>query len=139
VRHDCDVLIGLKGTITDWFLQSLTLMIACAANKSTALLSGFDTDPEHTRWDAVPPKEDFCDSQALLCPPTLRCQELRVNGNSYILLARNLKEISDDISSHSLPTRLVSVAALLRRYSPSPHPLLRLLSHVPALASSNQS
>jgi hypothetical protein len=33
---------------------------------------------------------------------------------------------------------LVSVAALLRRYSPSPHPLLRLLSHVPALAYSNQ-
>jgi hypothetical protein len=32
-----------------------------------------------------------------------------------------------------LPTRLVLIAALLRRYSPSsPHPLLRLLSHVPA-------
>jgi hypothetical protein len=26
-----------------------------------------------------------------------------------------LKEVSDDISSHSLPTRLASVAALLRR------------------------
>jgi len=38
-----------------------------------------------------------------------------------------IEEVSDDISSHSLPTRLVSVAALLRRYSPSPHPLLRLL------------
>ena len=47
-----------------------------------------------------------------------------------------IEEVSDDISSHSLPTRLVSVAALLRRYSPSPHPLLRLLSHVP---SSDQS
>jgi hypothetical protein len=47
-------------------------------------------------------------------------------------------EVSNNISSHSLPTRLVSVAALLRRYSPSPHPLLRLLSHVPALPSSDQ-
>jgi hypothetical protein len=34
------------------------------------------------------------------------------------------KEVSDDISSRSLPTRFVSVAALLRRYSPSPHRLL---------------
>jgi hypothetical protein len=41
--------------------------------------------------------------------------------------------ISDDISTHSFRTRLVSVAALLRRYSPSPHPLLRLLGHIPAL------
>lgn len=49
-----------------------------------------------------------------------------------------LQEVSDDISSNSLPTRLVSVAALLRRYSPSPHPLLRLLGHVPALPSINQ-
>jgi hypothetical protein len=49
-----------------------------------------------------------------------------------------LQEVSDDISSNSLLTRLVSVAALLRRYSPSPHPLLRLLSHVPALPSSDQ-
>ncbi len=30
-------------------------------------------------------------------------------------------------------TRLVTVAALLSRYLPSPYPLLRLLSHVPAL------
>src|SRR5882672_4063470 len=29
-----------------------------------------------------------------------------------------------------LPTRLVTIAALLRRYLPSPHPLLRLLSYV---------
>jgi hypothetical protein len=35
--------------------------------------------------------------------------------------------------------RLVSIAALLRRYSLSPHPLLRLLSHVPALPSSDLS
>jgi len=42
-------------------------------------------------------------------------------------------------SSHSLPARLVSVAAPLRRYSPPPPPLLRLPSHVPAPASSNQS
>jgi hypothetical protein len=46
-------------------------------------------------------------------------------------------EVSDDNFALSLPTRLVSVAALLRRYSPSPHPLLRLLSHIPALAYSN--
>jgi hypothetical protein len=32
-----------------------------------------------------------------------------------------LQEVSNDISSHSLPTRLASDAALLRRYSPSPH------------------
>jgi hypothetical protein len=36
--------------------------------------------------------------------------------------------ISDDISLISLRTWLVSVAALLRRYSPPPHPLLRLLT-----------
>lgn len=43
-------------------------------------------------------------------------------------------EVSDDTFSILLQMRLVSVAALLRRYSPSPHPLRRLLSHVPALA-----
>jgi hypothetical protein len=59
--------------------------------------------------------------------------------HALVMFKAIAEEISDDISSHSLPTRLVSVAALLRRYSPSPHPLLRLLSHVPALASSNQS
>jgi hypothetical protein len=40
--------------------------------------------------------------------------------------------ISDDSYSLLLLTRIVGTAALLRRYSPSPHPLLRLLSHVPA-------
>jgi hypothetical protein len=54
-------------------------------------------------------------------------------------LETTFQEVSDDNFAISLPTRLVSVAALLRRYSPSPHPLLRLLSHVPALASSDQS
>ena len=34
----------------------------------------------------------------------------------------SIEEVSDDISSHSLLIRLVSIAALLRRYSPSPHP-----------------
>ena len=48
-------------------------------------------------------------------------------------------EVSADSFAISLPMRLVSVAALLRRYSPSPHPLLRLLSHVPTLAYNNQS
>jgi hypothetical protein len=48
-----------------------------------------------------------------------------------------LMEVSDDNFAISLPTQLVSVAALLRRHSPSPYPLLRLLSHVPALAYSN--
>jgi hypothetical protein len=43
--------------------------------------------------------------------------------------------ITDDNFAISLPSRLVTVAALLRRYSPSLHPQLRLLSHVPALAS----
>jgi hypothetical protein len=37
----------------------------------------------------------------------------------------------------SLLTRFVSIAALIRRYSPSAHPLLRLLSHVPAIPSSD--
>jgi hypothetical protein len=46
-------------------------------------------------------------------------------------------EVLDDISAYLLPTWLVNVAALLRRYSPSPYPLLRLLSYVSALASSN--
>jgi hypothetical protein len=45
--------------------------------------------------------------------------------------------ISDDTFSFSLRIRLVSIAALLTRYSPSPYPLLRLLSHVPALASNS--
>jgi hypothetical protein len=36
-----------------------------------------------------------------------------------------------------LPTRLITIAALLRRYLPSPHPLLRLLSHIYDLASIN--
>jgi len=44
-------------------------------------------------------------------------------------------EVSDDIYSHSRLRRLVRVAALLRRYSASPQPLLRLHSHVPALSS----
>ena len=41
-------------------------------------------------------------------------------------IVKILVEVSDDNSSRSLPTRLISVAALLR-----------LLSHVPALAHSN--
>ena len=36
-----------------------------------------------------------------------------------------------------LLTWLVTIAALLRRYSPSPHRLLMLLSHVSNLASIN--
>jgi hypothetical protein len=51
--------------------------------------------------------------------------------------AWSLVEVSDDNFAISLPIRLVSVAALLRHYSPLPHPLLRLFSHVPALAYSN--
>ena len=43
-------------------------------------------------------------------------------------IVKILVEVSDDNSSRSLPTRLISVAALLR-----------LLSHVPALAHSNLS
>jgi hypothetical protein len=50
-----------------------------------------------------------------------------------ICLRKTFKKVSDKIHSHSLLMRLVSIAALLRRYSPSPHPLLRLLSHVSAL------
>ena len=37
----------------------------------------------------------------------------------------------------SILTRFVSIAALIRRYSPSAHLLLRLLSHVPAIPSSD--
>lgn len=37
-----------------------------------------------------------------------------------------------------LLNRLVIMAALLKRYSPSPHSLLRLLDYVPALPSSFQ-
>ena len=44
-----------------------------------------------------------------------------------------LQEVSDDISSHSPLMRLVSVAALLRHCSPSPHPLLRLHLHKPEI------
>jgi len=52
-------------------------------------------------------------------------------------------EVSDDSCSHPLPTRSVSVAPLLRRYSPSPHPRLTLcsgvLSHVTALVFGDES
>jgi len=41
--------------------------------------------------------------------------------------------ISADIFTHSLPAQLVNFAALLRRYSLLPHPLLKLLSYVSAL------
>jgi hypothetical protein len=51
-----------------------------------------------------------------------------------LMTVRTSVEVSDEISSHWLPTRLVSIGALLRRYSPSPHSLLRLISHVPDLA-----
>ena len=44
-----------------------------------------------------------------------------------------IRVISDDISLNSLLIGQVRVAALLRRYSPLPHPLLGLLSYVPAL------
>ena len=40
---------------------------------------------------------------------------------------------------HVLAQPLFLFGLRLRRYSPSPHPVLRLLSHVPDLASSNQS
>jgi xanthine/uracil/vitamin C permease (AzgA family) len=49
-------------------------------------------------------------------------------------------EFSDDNSSHPPLTRLVSIAALhqlLRRYSPSPHLPLRLLSHMSDRPSRN--
>jgi hypothetical protein len=60
-------------------------------------------------------------------------------GIIHLRMASFFPEVSDYISSHPLLTRLVTIAALLRRYSPSPHPLLRLLSHVPALRSIKQS
>jgi len=56
---------------------------------------------------------------------------------SYLLVIRMV--ISAESKPPFLPTRLVTIAALLRRYSPSPHRLLRLLSHVPDLVSINQS
>jgi hypothetical protein len=60
-------------------------------------------------------------------------------GAGALVVVGILLRKSNDNFAISLPTRLVSVAALLRHYSPSPHPLLRLLSHVPTLAYSNQS
>ena len=62
---------------------------------------------------------------------------MEVHTEIYFSASFLVLEVSEDICSHSLPTRLVSVAALLRRSSPSPHPLLRLLSHVPDLSSIN--
>lgn len=56
-----------------------------------------------------------------------------VAGWTMLALVQTSAEVSDDICSHLRLTRLVSIAALLRRYSPSPHPLLRLLTYVPAL------
>lgn len=48
---------------------------------------------------------------------------------------KTIRVISEDIFWNSFRTRLVSIAALLRRYSPLLHLLLRLLGHVPALLS----
>jgi hypothetical protein len=45
----------------------------------------------------------------------------------------NLSRIRTSIASYAVST----IAALLRRYSPSPHPLLGFLSHVPGLPSIN--
>ena len=59
-------------------------------------------------------------------------------GNALIFcgnVCSNIRVISEDSSSFSLLTRLVSVAALLKCYSPSSRPLCRLLSHVPSLSS----
>jgi hypothetical protein len=67
----------------------------------------------------------------------------RLENNVSLLFGDSFEVFNVVISAESLPpflpTRLVTIAALLRRYSPSPHPLLRLLSHVPALPSINQS
>jgi hypothetical protein len=60
------------------------------------------------------------------------CGIMNGGGDGFVLDGPSW-EVSDDNSSRSLPTRLVSLAALLIYYSPSPHPLLRLPSHVPAL------
>jgi hypothetical protein len=57
-----------------------------------------------------------------------RCCFLMVSSEFKVFSQEFPKEVSDGISSHSLPMRLVSVAALLRRYSPSPHPHLTLCS-----------
>jgi hypothetical protein len=47
------------------------------------------------------------------------------------------QEVSDDNFAISLLTRLINVAALLKRYLPSLYPLLKLLSYILALAYNN--
>jgi hypothetical protein len=60
------------------------------------------------------------------------------NGRSHKALNRWIRKvILDDTFSILLRTRLVSIAALLKRYSPLPYPLLKLLSHIPALPSNS--
>jgi len=81
--------------------------------------------------------EGCCDCflKAALSMSTSEYIHAKLQGKAFDFILNSLiscfLEISDDISSYSFLTRLVSVAALLRCYSPSPHPLLRLLSHVP--------
>jgi hypothetical protein len=87
------------------------------------------------KWLAVAPSGGVCYGTIDMERLSFAERGLNVKALSW----EAFLEVSDDISSHSLLTRLISVAALLRRYSPLSHPLLRLLSHIPALASSSQS
>jgi hypothetical protein len=67
--------------------------VRCAVQRSTDLLSALDIDPDHSKWDAILPESEFSDSQALLCPPSLKCEELGGSRDSYILLAKNLRDV----------------------------------------------
>jgi hypothetical protein len=73
----------------------------------------------------------------------LRLNIIPLRYNPYVFILIIILVISDDISSISHLTWVVCVAALLQTLltlvSPSPHPLLRLLSHFPTLPSSDQS
>jgi hypothetical protein len=50
---------------------------------------------------------------------------------------KNSAAISNDTFLILLRARLVSIAALLRRYLPSPHPLVKLVTYIPAFPSSD--
>jgi hypothetical protein len=94
-------------------------------------LSGMDVQDSLTR-------EDYLTSHSmktLLARFSWEQKASAILFSSAMTGQRFIVVITDDNFTISLPSRLVTVAALLRCYSPSLHPQLRLLSHVPALAS----
>lgn len=63
-----------------------------------------------------------------------RCSLVRGEQILGFELASRIRRLCLRAHFFQFTSNLISIAALLKRYSPSPHPLFRSLSHVPALA-----